>query len=74
MHSYAEEEKTAFVEFINQQLAGDADLRGILPVDSATDDIFKVVRDGILLSKMVNVAKPGTIGLNLGFKYRLPFL
>jgi hypothetical protein len=62
VHTYSEEEKTAFVEFINLQLAEDADLKSVLPVNSETDDIFKVVYDGILLSKMVNVAKPDTIG------------
>jgi hypothetical protein len=63
LHSYLEEEKTAFVEFINQQLSDDPDLKGVVPVDSASDDIFKVVHDGILMSKLINVAKPDTIGL-----------
>ncbi|KAK2941068.1 putative actin bundling protein [Blattamonas nauphoetae] len=61
IHSYSEEEKTAFVEFINNQLADDPDLKDVLPVDSSGEDIFKVVHDGILLSKMINCAKEGSL-------------
>ncbi|KAK2957438.1 putative actin bundling protein [Blattamonas nauphoetae] len=61
LHSYSEEEKTAFVEFINNQLAEDPDLKDVLPVDSSGEDIFKVVHDGILLSKMINCAKEGAL-------------
>ncbi|KAH7824866.1 fimbrin/plastin [Monocercomonoides exilis] len=60
-HSYSEEEKTAFVEFINMHLSGDPDLEGVVPIDSSGDDIFKKVHDGILLSKMINVAKEGAL-------------
>jgi hypothetical protein len=35
LHSYSEEEKIAFVEFINQQLADDAELQGVVPIDSS---------------------------------------
>jgi len=62
-HSFSEEEKTAFVEFINNHLTGDPDLEGVVPIDSSGNDIFKAVYDGVLLSKMLNVAKEGAVDI-----------
>lgn len=55
-----EEEKTAFVEFINLNLANDKDLEGVVPVDSSGDEIYDKVKDGLILLKMIDCAKPGT--------------
>ncbi|KAA6403905.1 MAG: putative Ca2+-binding actin-bundling protein [Streblomastix strix] len=61
MHTYAEEEKTAYVEFINQNLIGDPELANKLPINSEGNDIFEIMKDGLLIMKMVNFIKPGTI-------------
>ncbi|KAA6386798.1 MAG: putative actin binding protein [Streblomastix strix] len=60
-HTISAEEKQAFAEFINQNLIDDIDLRTRLPVDSTSDDIFEVMKDGLIILKMVNQILPGTI-------------
>lgn len=60
-HSYSNEEKQAFAEFVNNSLADDVDLKGILPISMEGDGLFAACKDGILLSKLINVAVPETI-------------
>ncbi|KAJ4458773.1 putative actin binding protein [Paratrimastix pyriformis] len=61
VHAYSQEEKTAFVEYLNLRLAGDPDLASLLPIPSDGEELFRVVGNGILLCKLVNNTKPGTI-------------
>lgn len=37
------------VDYINNWLRDDEDVQKMLPIDSASDAIFEVVKDGILL-------------------------
>uniref|UniRef100_A0A8C5N9P8 Plastin-1-like n=1 Tax=Gouania willdenowi TaxID=441366 RepID=A0A8C5N9P8_GOUWI len=60
-HSYSDEEKVAFVNWINKALASDADCRHLLPMNPEDDSLFTSVRDGILLCKMINLSQPDTI-------------
>lgn len=60
-HSYSEEEKYAFVNWINKALEQVADCSHVLPMNPNTDDLFKAVGDGILLCKMINLSVPDTI-------------
>lgn len=60
-HSYSDEEKVAFVNWINKALAKDPDCSHLLPMNPQNDSLFKSVRDGILLCKMVNLSQPDTI-------------
>uniref|UniRef100_A0A286XFV9 Plastin-3 n=1 Tax=Cavia porcellus TaxID=10141 RepID=A0A286XFV9_CAVPO len=60
-HSYSEEEKYAFVNWINKALENDPDCRHVIPMNPNTDDLFKAVGDGIVLCKMVNLSVPDTI-------------
>uniref|UniRef100_A0AAY5EC89 Plastin 1 n=1 Tax=Electrophorus electricus TaxID=8005 RepID=A0AAY5EC89_ELEEL len=60
-HSYADEEKVAFVNWINKTLANDPDCRHLIPMDPNNDSLFKSVKDGILLCKMINLSQPDTI-------------
>jgi len=46
---------------MNHILADDPDLRGIIPINPASDDIFKLVGSTTLLCKFVNAVRPGTI-------------
>ncbi|NWW39301.1 PLST protein, partial [Panurus biarmicus] len=48
-HSYSEEEKYAFVNWINKALESDPDCRHVIPMNPNTDDLFKAVGDGIHL-------------------------
>ncbi|KAF7705908.1 plastin-1 [Silurus meridionalis] len=60
-HSYSDEEKVAFVNWINKALANDPDCQHIIPMDPNTDSLFTSVKDGILLCKMVNHSQRDTI-------------
>ncbi|KAL4635860.1 plastin-1-like [Arapaima gigas] len=60
-HSYSDEEKVAFVNWINKTLANDADCGHLLPMNPENESLFKSVTDGILLCKMVNFSQPDTI-------------
>ncbi|XP_075873776.1 plastin-1 [Nelusetta ayraudi] len=60
-HSYADEEKVAFVNWVNKALAKDSDCSHLLPMNPENDSLFTSVRDGILLCKMINLSQPDTI-------------
>ncbi|XP_048460444.1 plastin-1 [Rhincodon typus] len=60
-HSYEEEEKVAFVNWINKALDGDPDCKHLIPMDANSDRLFSAVGDGILLCKMINLSQPDTI-------------
>ncbi|XP_008331218.1 plastin-3 [Cynoglossus semilaevis] len=60
-HSFSEEERFAFVNWINTALEKDSDCKHVLPMDPNTDSLFKSVGDGIVLCKMINLSVPDTI-------------
>ncbi|KAM4771997.1 plastin-1 [Rhinophrynus dorsalis] len=60
-HSYSEEEKVAFVNWINKALQDDPDCSHLLPMDPSNNSLFTSLRDGILLCKMINLSQPDTI-------------
>ncbi|KAG5282841.1 hypothetical protein AALO_G00035250 [Alosa alosa] len=60
-HSYAEEEKVAFVNWINKALEKDPDCQHVLPMDPSTNDLFTAMGDGIVLCKMINLSVADTI-------------
>ncbi|XP_022606063.1 plastin-1-like [Seriola dumerili] len=60
-HSYSDEEKVAFVNWINKALAKEADCEHLLPMNPNDESLFTSVRDGILLCKMINLSQPDTI-------------
>jgi len=45
----SEEEKVAFVNWINKALAKDADCKHVLPMDPDGDNLFTAMGDGIVL-------------------------
>ncbi|TVU29490.1 hypothetical protein EJB05_21056 [Eragrostis curvula] len=61
LHVINESEKTSYVNHINNFLGEDPFLKNFLPVDPASNELFNLVRDGVLLCKLINVAVPGTI-------------
>jgi hypothetical protein len=60
-HTYSKEEVRSFTDFINQLLASDPDLAKVLPMDTHSEDLFTVCANSILLCKLINAVKPGTI-------------
>ena len=49
IHSFSEEEKQGYVEYINTTLSGDETLAAILPINPASLDLFSAVAQGVLL-------------------------
>jgi len=61
-HSFSDEEKASFTDYINDVLASDADLKHLkLPMNAESMELFAAVRDGILMCKLINTAVKGTI-------------
>lgn len=48
-HSFSEEEKLSFCDWMNYTLKDDADLAKVLPIESEGMALFEAVHDGILL-------------------------
>ena len=61
LHSYSEEEMAAFSEHLTNCLTGDDDVKHLLPVEEKGLDLCKKVKDGLLLSKFINLAVKDTI-------------
>ncbi|KAF8409661.1 hypothetical protein HHK36_005739 [Tetracentron sinense] len=61
LHTISESEKASYVGHINSYLGEDPFLKKYLPIDPATNDLFDLAKDGVLLCKLINVAVPGTI-------------
>ncbi|KAK6286900.1 PREDICTED: fimbrin-5 [Theobroma cacao] len=60
-HAINESEKASYVAHINSYLAEDKFLKNFLPIDPATNALFDLAKNGVLLCKLINVAVPGTI-------------
>jgi len=60
-HSYSDEEKVAFADYINNALKKDPDCAPKLPININDMSLFAAVHDGILLCKLINDAVPETI-------------
>ncbi|KAF8652981.1 hypothetical protein HU200_062416 [Digitaria exilis] len=61
LHVINESEKTSYVNHINNFLGEDPFLKNFLPLDPASNGLFNLIGDGVLLCKLINVAVPGTI-------------
>ncbi|MCO5608126.1 hypothetical protein L7F22_062332 [Adiantum nelumboides] len=61
LHHISQSEKKAYVDHINAYLENDTNLSKVLPIDSSSNAIFDIVKDGVLLCKLINRAVPGTI-------------
>ena len=58
---YNVNEKECYCKMINDLLASDEDLKNKLPVEPESNEIFKKIKDGLILAKLVNLAVPGTV-------------
>ena len=48
-HSFSEEEKLAFVDWINFQLENDPDVKDMLPIEEDDNGLFKACYNGLVL-------------------------
>ncbi|CAL1381940.1 unnamed protein product [Linum trigynum] len=60
-HNINESEKNSYVQHINKHLGEDKFLKDYLPIDPSTNALFDIIKDGVLLCKLINVAVPNTI-------------
>lgn len=60
-HSVRLEEQLAFSDWINSNLGHDPDLKHLLPIDPEGRKLYDMVKDGILLCKVINHSCPDTI-------------
>ncbi|XP_066319344.1 fimbrin-4-like [Miscanthus floridulus] len=61
LHNLNQAEKSSYVAHINTYLREDPFLKKYLPIDPSGNQLFDLIRDGVLLCKLINVAVPGTI-------------
>jgi plastin-1 len=61
VHSFAEEEMAAFANHLNRVLGNDEDLAYLMPINPEGLELAEKIGDGVLLSKFINLAVPGTI-------------
>jgi len=60
-HSLAEDEKNAFVDWINFALAEDKDLKSVIPMPEDGNHLFDSCHDGVMIAKLINSSVPDTI-------------
>lgn len=60
-HSFSEEEKLAFVDWINFQLENDPDVKDILPIEEDGNALFKACYNGLVLCKLINTSVANTV-------------
>jgi len=61
LHNLNQAEKSSYVAHINTYLGDDPFLKKYLPIDPSGNQLFDLIRDGVVLCKLINVAVPGTI-------------
>lgn len=61
VHSFSEEEKVAFADYINSCLHSDPDVGARLPLSTEDMSLFTAVQDGLLICKLINDAIPETV-------------
>jgi hypothetical protein len=54
-------EKECYCKMINKLLANEPEAKEKLPLNPENNEVFKKIKDGVLLTKLVNLAAPGTI-------------
>ena len=58
---YNVNEKECYCKIINKLLENEEELKTKLPMNPESNEIFKKIKDGVILAKLVNIAAPGTV-------------
>ena len=58
---YNVNEKECYCKMINKLLENDEDLKNKLPIEPETNQVFKKIKDGVILAKLVNIAAHDTV-------------
>ncbi len=59
--TFSDEERSAYVRVINTVLKTDSDCSKYLPINPDSMDVFSLLKDGVILCKLINCAVKGTI-------------
>ena len=54
-------EKLAYIKFINSILSNDPIIKGYLPIDPVSNEIFEKIKDGLIFCKLINKIEEGKI-------------
>ena len=58
---YDVDEKECYCKIINKLFENNEDLKNKIPIDPESNEVFKKIKDGVILAKLVNIAAPGTV-------------
>ena len=58
---YNVDEKECYCKIINKLFENNEDLKSKIPIDPESNEVFKKIKDGVILAKLVNIAAPGTV-------------
>ena len=58
---YNVNEKECYCKIINDLLKDDEDLKAKIPIVPESNEVFKKIKDGLILAKLVNLSAPGTV-------------
>ena len=58
---YNVDEKECYCKIINKLFENNEDLKNKIPIDPESNEVFKKIKDGVILAKLVNIAAPGTV-------------
>ena len=58
---YNVNEKECYCKIINKLLENDEELKNKLPINPETNEVFKKIKDGVILAKLVNIAAHDTV-------------
>jgi len=61
VHSFSEDEKLAYVDWINDCIGRDPDLSHLCPISQEGDALFQSVHDGLVMCKLINDSVAKTI-------------
>ena len=61
VNPYNVNEKECYVKIINKLLENEEELKNKLPMEPESNEVFKKIKDGVILAKLVNLAAPGTV-------------
>ena len=58
---YNVDEKECYCKIINKLFENNEELGNKIPIDPESNEVFKKIKDGLILAKLVNIAAPGTV-------------
>ena len=61
VNPYNIDEKECYCKIINKLFENNEELKNKIPINPESNEIFKKIKDGLILAKLVNIAAPGTV-------------